>query len=135
MIRVDEADGTLTDLPTFQAQSAFVSLLSDQCYYAYGSGIYQFNGGDDLSAVWQSRELVVERPLNYGYAQAVTEGSWSIEFYAGGVLRHTQAVVSGVSNFRLPSGFTSDRWKVRLTGTGRFRELRMSETGRGLVAI
>lgn len=135
MIRVDEADGTLTDLPNFAAQAAFVSLLSDQCYYASGTGIYQFNGGSDLSAVWQSRELLLERPLNYGYAQAVAEGSWSIEFYAGGVLRHTQSVVSGVSNFRLPSGFTSDRWKIKLTGTGRFRELRVAETGRGLVSL
>lgn len=135
MIRVDEADGTLTDLPAFMAQAAFVSLLSDQCYYAYGQGLYQFNGGSDIPATWQSRELVLERPLNFGYAQAVVDGSWSVEFYAGGVLRHTEAVSSGVSNFRLPGGFTSDRWKVKVIGTGRFRELRMAETGRGLVTL
>lgn len=135
MVRVDETDGTLTDLPGFLAQAAFVSLLSDQCYYAYGNGIYQFNGGLELTAVWQSRELVLAKPVNFGYAQTVAEGSWSVEFYADGALKHTEAVSSGVSNFRLPSGFKSDRWKIKITGAGRFRELRIAETGRGLAAL
>lgn len=135
MIRFDEADGTLTDLPNLTAACAFISQLSDQFYYAQGTGLYQFNGGDDLTATWQSREAVLPRPINFAFAQAVTTGTWSVEFYADGVLRHTQAVNAGVSNFRLPSGFLSDRWKVKITGSGRFRELRVATTARELAVL
>jgi hypothetical protein len=135
MIRTDEADGTMTTLPGFSASSAFISQLSDQCYYTNGTGLYQFNGGTDSQAVWQSRELVVGRPTNFGFAQAVVNGDWAIEFYAGGTLRHTENVSTGVTNFRLPGGFLEDRWKVKLTGSGRFRELRVSTTAMGLASL
>ena len=135
MLRFDEADGTMTDLPGFTAQCAFISQLSDQFYYASGTGLYQFNGGSDKTAVWQSREIVMNKPLNFGFAQAVVTGSWSIQFYANGALKHTQAVSDGVTNFRLPSGFLADRWKLKISGTGRFRELRVSETARELSQV
>lgn len=135
MIRTDEADGTMTTLPGFSASSAFISQLSDQCYYTNGTSLYQFNGGTDSQAVWQSRELVVGRPTNFGFAQAVVNGDWAIEFYAGGTLRHTENVSTGVTNFRLPGGFLEDRWKVKVTGSGRFRELRVSTTAMGLVSL
>ncbi len=135
MIRVDEADGTLTDLPAFSATCAFISPLSDQFYSVQGSTLYQFNGGADLPAVWQSREQVLERPTNYAFAQAVATGTWSLEFYADGVLRHTQTITQPVTNFRLPGGFLSDRWKLKITGTGRFRELRAASTATGLAGL
>jgi hypothetical protein len=135
MIRVDEADGTLTDLPSFSATCAFISPLADQFYYANGNTLYQFNGGADLPAVWQSREHVLERPTNYAFVQVVATGTWSVEFYADGVLRHTQAITEPITNFRLPSGFLSDRWKLKITGIGRFRELRIADTARGLAGL
>lgn len=135
MIRFDEAMGTLTELPTMVAKCAFISPLSDQCYFANATGIFQFNGGVELDATWQSRELVVARPENYGFAQAVVDGTWTISFYADGVLRHEEAVTTGVRNFRLPSGFKSDRWKVKITGKGRFRELRVGTTALSLATV
>jgi hypothetical protein len=135
MIRMDEADGTLTDLPGFVSTCAFISPLSDQFYYVLGNTLYQFNGGADQSSVWQSKEYVIERPTNFGFAQAVATGTWSIEFYADGVLRHTQAITQSVTNFRLPGGFMSDRWKMRITGAGRFRELRMASTAAELARV
>lgn len=139
MIRTDEADGSMTDLPSLQASCAFISQLSDQFYYARGTSIYQFNGGSDIGATWQSRELVLQRPINYGAAQAVCEGSWTLELwaYVGGayVLKHTQALTGGVTTFRLPSGYESDRYRIKLAGSGRFREFRIAKTGRGLAEI
>jgi hypothetical protein len=129
MIRFDEADGTMTDLPNLSAISAFISQLSDQFYYGNGNSIYQFNGGEPQNAVWQSREIVLDTPTNFGFAQAVTTGAWSVEFYAAGVLRHTQNLAAGTTNFRLPSGFKSDRWQMKVSGQGRFRELRVANTG------
>lgn len=128
MIRFDEADGTMTDLPSLQAVSAFISQLSDQFYFGRGQSIYQFNGGLDQTAVWQSREAVMTRPVNYGFAQAVVTGTWSIEFYADGILRHTKMVSDGTTDFRLPSGFKATRYKIKVSGKGRFRELRVGRT-------
>jgi hypothetical protein len=135
MIRMDEADGTMTDLPNLSARCAFVSPLSDQFYYVNGNALFQFNGGSDIALVWQSGEMVVERPLNFAFAQVVATGSWSIQFYADTVLRHTEPITQAITNFRLPGGFMSDRWKIRVTGTGRFRELRMASTARDLAAV
>lgn len=135
MIRMDEADGTMTDLTSFTAKCAFVSQLSDQCYYAYGNNIYQFNGGDDVTAVWQSREQVLIKPVNFGVIQTVTEGTWLVYFYADGVLKHTQSVAAGKNVYRLPSGFKSDRWKYKIQGVGRFRELRVAQSGAELATL
>jgi hypothetical protein len=145
MIRFDEADGTMTDLPGFAAQCAFVSPLSDQFYYTNGSTLYQFNAGSAAAAVWQSSERVLQRPCNFGIAQALVEGAWSVEWWAfvknptSGAfeyqLKHTQALTTGLINFRLPSGFESDRYRVKISGTGRFRELRVAQTARELVTL
>lgn len=145
MIRFDEADGTMTELPSLLAACAFVSPLSDQFYYAYGTNLYQFNGGTDLAAVWQSRESVLPRPLNFGIGQALVEGSWSVEFWAyvknkntGAFeyqLKHTQALTTGLVNFRLPGGYESDRYRYKISGTGRFREMRVAQTARELATV
>lgn len=145
MIRFDEADGTMTDLPTFVAQCAFVSPLSDQFYYASGNTLHQFNGGGDAPASWQSAERVLPRPLNFGVAQALVQGNWTLELWAyvknpiTGVfeyqLKHTEALTSGLKNFRLPSGYESDRYRVKLNGTGRFRELRIAQSFRELSSL
>jgi hypothetical protein len=145
MIRVDEADGTMTELPNFTAQCAFTSTLSDQMYYAWGISVYQFNGGTDLAATWQSRERVEARPLNYGIAQALVDGSWSVQLWAyvknpvtdqhEYQLKHTQALATGQTNFRLPSGYESDRYRIKISGSGRFRELRVAQTARELATL
>jgi hypothetical protein len=145
MIRFDEADGTMTDLPSFYALCDFVSQLSDQFYFALGQTVYQFNGGADLPAVWQSRESVMPRPVNFGVAQALIEGSWSVQFWAyvqnsttkafEWQLKHTQALTTGLVNFRLPSGYESERYRIKISGTGRFREMRVAQTARELATL
>jgi hypothetical protein len=147
MIRLDEADGTMTELPSFVAKCAFVSQLSDQMYYGFNSRIFQFNGGTEQQAVWQSREMEIPRPCNFGIAQAMVEGSWTVEFWSwgktdsvgsdGGVWtkRHTETLTTGQRTFRLPSGYESDRYQIKVYGTGRFRELRVAQTARELASI
>lgn len=135
MIRTDEADGTMTDLPDLVAACAFVSPLSDQFYYAHGNAIYQFQGGADQTAVWQSREQVAPKPVCYAVAQAVVVGSWTVEFWADGVLRHSQSVADGTHTFRLPGGFKAYRWKIKISGSGRFRELSVSTSVQEMARI
>lgn len=135
MIRVDEAAGSMTELPNFAASCSFTSPVSDQCYFMQGALLYQFAGGTELPARWASREIVTPHPINLGVAQIVCEGAWSARFYAvekvAGVdafaLKHTQ-VLTGSETFRLPAGFLADRWKISLSGTGRMREIRVAET-------
>jgi hypothetical protein len=120
-------------------------MLSDQCYYMNAKNLYEFNGGNDLTATWQSREMVLPRPVNFGIAQAMVEGNWSVEFWAytknqttgtfAHQLFHTQALTDGLTTFRLPGGFESDRYRVKITGKGKFRELRVAQTARELGTV
>lgn len=144
MIRTDEADGTMTDLPSFVAKCAFTNVMSDQMYYTNNNILYQFNGGDNLASEWQSRELVIQRPVNFGAAQAIVEGNWTIELWAyvqrpdgsyAYSLRHTENISGTTKNFRLPSGYESDRYRVHIAGSGRFRELRIAQTFRELSVL
>lgn len=146
MIRLDEADGTMTELPSFVAKCAFVSQLSDQMYYGFNSRIFQFNGGDELAAAWSSREIVIPRPCNFGIAQALVDGAWTVEIWSWSktsaiadqgawIKRHTETLTTGQRTFRLPSGYESDRYQIKITGRGRFRELRVAQTARELATL
>lgn len=135
LIRLDEAEGTMTDLPSFSASCAFISLLSDQCYYASGRNVYQFNGGLDMTAIWRSREVVIPTPTNFGSFQSVCDGSWTIKFFADGEMVHEQQLSEGKHTYRLPSGFKADRWQFELAGSGKFRELRVGNTGVELATL
>jgi hypothetical protein len=159
MIRFDEADGSMTDLPTFSATSAFVSQLSDQCYYVSGTSIFQFNGGDNETAVWESREMVMPKPTGFAILQSVCTGTWALTVtcvldkapdvskrgtFTRGVwtvtisatsVTATANLVAGENTLRMVDGFESSRWKIKLVGTGRFRELRLAPSGRGLASL
>ena len=138
MIRFDEADGTMTDMPEFFGNCAFISQLSDQFYYVLDSTMYQFNGGTAQTATWQSRESVLPRLVNLGVGQALVEGSWSVGLWAYNPtnnsyeLKHTENLTTGLRTFRLPSGYEADRYRIKISGTGRFRELRLARTAREL---
>lgn len=145
MLRIDEADGSMTELPDFVAKCSFVSPQSDQFYYANSTKLYQFAGGTIQNAVWQSAEKVLERPINFAAAQVVAEGTWTVELWAyiknpanntySYVLKHTQAITTGTTDFRLPSGYESDRYRIKISGNGRFRELRMAQSFRELATL
>ena len=146
MIRFDEADGTMTELPGFVASCGFVSQLSDQFYFVNGNRILQFNAGSQQQAVWQSKEYVIARPCNFAIANAVVEGEWEIEFWAytpqsdgfitsSYFMKHREVLATGSKTFRLPSGYESDRYRIKITGTGRFRELRVAQSARELAAV
>jgi hypothetical protein len=135
MINLDEAQGAMTELPDLQATCSFTSPLADQCYLVRGNALYQFAGGEAALARWTSREMVFNQISNFGIAQTVCSGEWKIQFYADGVLRHTQSALDGNQTFRLPSGFRSDRWQIALQGTGAFRELRVATHPRELAAM
>lgn len=127
MIKLDEAEGTMTDLPNLVASCAFISQLTDQFYYANDNNLYQFNAGSALNATWESAEKVPPLPVDFSVAKVVCDGEWSIKFYADDILRYTKDV-TGNEEFRLPDGSRSDRWKIQLSGTGKFKEIYVAQS-------
>jgi hypothetical protein len=135
MLGLDEARGALTELPGLVAQCSFVSPVADQCFTVNGASLLRVAGGPLLNTTWTSKTFVLPRPGNYSVAQAVCSGSWTVDFYADGELRHSQAGLAGNVTFRLPGGFLSDRWQIAITGSGTFSELRVAETATELKAM
>lgn len=145
MIRFDEADGSLTDLNGTVATCTFTNLLTDQLYFVSGNKMNQFNGGLDRLARWQSGELVMPRPVNFGTAQVLSEGDWIIELWAYVInpatdqfeyqLMHTQELIGGLETFRLPAGYEARRHRVKVYGAGRMREIRIATSNRDLSAL
>lgn len=145
MIRFDEADGSLTDLTGLTATCSFTNLLTDQLYYVSGNRMYQFNGGLAKVAKWQSGELVVPRPVNFGTAQVLSEGNWMFELWAYVLntttglyeyqLMHEQVLTGGLETFRLPAGYEARRYRVAVYGAGRMREIRIATSNRELTSV
>lgn len=140
MILLDEAAGNMSDMPAFQATCTFASAFADGVYYGLGSALYRFNAGAALAAAWESREVVIPAPLNFGYGKALCDGSWTIEFRAFDektkqwVLRHTREL-TGSRDFRLPPGYKAQRYSIRIAGSGTFRDLRLGETALSLKEV
>lgn len=134
MIRLDEAEGQMTDLSGMVAKCAIVSELSDQCYFANGNTLYQFAGGAQLPATWTSRERVEVRPKNYAIAQCMVEGAWQFELLADDQVVHTETLATGKTTFRLPSGYKAERFKIRMTGTGVVKWIKGASSAKDLGA-
>lgn len=140
MILLDEAAGNMSDMPAFQATCTFASDFADGVYYGLGSALYRFNAGAALPAAWESREMVLPAPLNFGYGKALCDGAWTVEFHAYDesaaqwVLRHTRDL-TGSRGFRLPPGYKSQRYMIRIAGSGTFRDLRLGETALSLKEV
>jgi hypothetical protein len=134
MLKFDEAGGTMTELPNFNAACTFISPISDGLYYVNGSTAYQFNGGAALAATWKSREAVIPGTVNFGAAEVLCTGSWTLTMFTdnedGVLVQRWQRTVSGNQRFKLPSGYRSRRMQLSISGTGRFREFRMGESFR-----
>lgn len=140
MILLDEAAGSMSDMPAFKATCTFESSFADGVYYGLGSALYRFNGGDALAAAWESREMVIPAPLNFGYGKAKCAGEWTLEFHAydddrdAWVLRHTRVLTRSIG-FRMPPGYKSQRYRIRLSGSGTFSDLRIGETALSLKEV
>lgn len=148
LIRLDEADGTMTDLPGFIASCAMVSALTDQCYYANADWIWQFGGGNKEGCVWRSREVVLPHPTNFGAVQAWVDGQWVLDFEVSKkqpdgteqwhlLARNTVTANDSMSAFRLPAGMEYERIRLRVAceSAGRLRKIAVGKTFRELAQV
>lgn len=140
MLSMDEAKGTMTELPSLVARTAIVLTTSDQMYTVNGNGLFQFGGGADLPLRWKSGDMVLAGPTALSMAEVECEGEFTFKFYQFGRLGYTRTVQSGKTQFRLPRGPIdghaglppSDRWQVEITGTGRLKWLKAASSGRSM---
>lgn len=139
LLRMDEGKGAMTELPGLVASSIFYLVTSDGLYFSKGRELYQFGGATELPLVWQSKEFRLLKPTGYSVCQVIADGAFSIEFWTKDesdtrVLRHTETItpIEKKKTFRLPGGFTSDSWQIKVSGTGRFKQVVLANSGRQL---
>ncbi|MEJ0004372.1 MAG: hypothetical protein WDN30_14090 [Pararobbsia sp.] len=138
MLRFD--DNSMSELPQFTAACGFVSPITDGFYYVQGANVLEFNGGTPLTATWQSRETVLQGTGNFGAYAALVVGDWTMTILTDDedgnlVERYTNQLTTGYTVNKLPAGFRSRRWQLKLQGTGRFREFRLADTVRALALV
>ncbi len=98
-----------------------------------GPKVYEFDPdtGTALEASWKSRTFGMPRPLNMGTAQVfyntAESGSITVDFYAGGALKHSQDVTSE-EPFRLPGGFLEREWMIHVTTNRQVQGIYVAET-------
>ena len=96
-----------------------------------GNDIVKWQGSSTKKTyLWRSK---VERtPLvNMGRAQVFADGALTFRLYAGGLLKHTQAVTDS-GEFPLPAGYLADEWHVEMEGSATVREYAVAETSEDL---
>lgn len=120
----------LVTLP-FYAICGYYDPVGGDLYLAIQDGteaqVRKFDAGADAQFDWQSRELRIEAPINPGCAIVDAE-NYPIQFdlYGDGVLRHSQSVASD-EMIRLPDGYRSKEFRIRLRGTGLVNAVHVAE--------
>jgi hypothetical protein len=135
MLRLDEGKGSMTDLPGLIANSAFYLVTTDGLCFSKGSELYQFGAGASKDFVWSSKEFLLGGLLSpYSLVRTLTFGTFSIEFWAEGILRHTQAITpqDKFKTFRLPGGYQAQSWRIKISGSGRFSQIKIVDDMRQL---
>lgn len=92
--------------------------LADQLYVLEGGNVRKFAGGAaNMTASFTSKEFLQTHPVTYGAAKVVASSyPLTLEVYANGALKLTRSVPNGLG-FKLPDGFTAERWQVKITTT------------------
>ena len=82
------------------------------------SQIKKFDSGADITYEWHSKQYKLGRPINMAVAQVEAESysNITISVYAESGLVHSQPVLNE-NAFRLPSGYRSNQFEVKVVGT------------------
>ena len=92
---------------------------ADALYFIDSSSqIKQFDSGSEATYEWHSKQYKIERPINMAVAKVEAESysNITISVYAESGLVHSQAVLNERA-FRLPSGYRSNQYEVKVVGT------------------
>lgn len=119
LIRLDENTPSFTKL-TDNITCAFVHPEADALYLGYGNNIYNFKGGSTrMSYTHWSKDFLLPKPDSLGAVQLIGGGTVTVTVYADGsqILSNTLSLTNtGMTVIRLPSGFKSRRWSLKIDG-------------------
>ncbi len=102
-----------------------------------GSGgsrpIVQWEGGSAASMSWTSGVFRLTGQVNMGAARVECSGSVDFTLIADGTVKYGPVAVTSVKPFKLPSGYRSGRYQVRVAGTGTVRAAEIATSVRELI--
>lgn len=112
-----DGDGlTTTDV---YATAAFTDPVTGSLFLCVNDKIVKWDAGLAGTFTWFSRRVQTPVPHNFAYGHVLAAAyPLTLEVYGDGTLRHTETVTNE-EPFRLPSGFLSRYWEIKLTGSGR----------------
>ena len=135
IIKLDEEAGFYCESST-QADAAYLLPQTDLYYLGIGNIIYAYGESTTpLILTWQSKDVILPRPSNFGVIQVIADqvpnlsfqSGIEIQVYGDGQLIFDQTIVlTGPSQNiirRLPSGQKFRRYSVKINGIGYIKEL------------
>lgn len=126
----DLADGVLVSDAQTEPTAFFHDAENDRLYFAEGGKIRQWRGGDDaVTASWQSKTFVFERPVAPFRVQVDAAG-WpvTVRFYADGVLTLSVMLLQA-SQRKLPVLRRARTWSFAIESSGEVSGLTVSIGG------
>ena len=106
----------------------------DLLYVINDNQIEKWDQGTALEYKWKSKPTFLPHSVNMAAAKIIADG-WPVfvEFYVDDVRHYFRWVYSSEA-FRLPGGFSGEKFEVRISGTKRVSQVSMATTMRELAA-
>lgn len=136
MIKLDEAESSLTRLFIPNISASYVSPQYDAMFIAAGYAIYEFRKGSQARPwSWWSKDFILPSPQSMGAIQVIGTGIATFSVYAdGNLVRQITWEITSVGPEdlkieRLPGGVLARRWSVKIeSGNAHIREVYLANT-------
>lgn len=114
------------------ATAGFRDKARDALYLCVNGGgstrnVKKWDAGSTATMSWLSGVFRLPSPINMGCARVSATGSINFELLADGAVKYGPVAVTSDTPFRLPSGYRSSRYQIRLTGTNTVRSVEMAD--------
>lgn len=99
-----------------QATAGYRDPADGKLYLQIGDDIVQWDATGTKTVMWKSKPFSSMVPVNMSCAAVIAPTyPVTVEFYADGVLKHTQATANK-NPFRLPGGYLAETWEIKVNG-------------------
>ncbi|MDH5778279.1 MAG: hypothetical protein OEZ33_08710 [Gammaproteobacteria bacterium] len=120
---------------TQYTECLYADLEDDVIYYVdeAGTQIKKWDSGAaDLNYTWKSKRFIVNDLVNFGWFQ-IRADSYPVTYtiYADSAQVAT-GNITDIDPVRLPSGFLSDEWEIKIEGNTRVRSVALAESAEEL---
>lgn len=117
------------------ANTLYLHKKEDEIYFLSKStsNIYKlFGGAGYRPKVYRTSYIQTPRRTSFGWARVEFNftplSTAEFRLYVDGVLKHTESGITGDKTFRLPAGFTADRWQVEIRDGMTVKRITLAET-------